>query len=109
MRYKDLNDLADISRDAAVVVDFIGEEEYLHSLETIGHSLRAKGFVSPFDDATFSLELDLLNLERLRANSSGVFKILPAKCHRGVDFLILLCYKCDSSFAIQVAPVSARR
>jgi hypothetical protein len=71
-----------------VVVDFIGEEEYLRSLETIGHSLRAKGFVSRFDDALFALELDLLNLERLRRSESGTFRKLPRQCHRGVDFLI---------------------
>src|ERR1017187_4018930 len=88
MRYRDLNGLGEISRDAAVVVDFIGEEVYRRSLETIGHSLTAKGFVTPFDDAMFSLELDLLNLERLRARYSGVFKSLPEGCHRGVDFLI---------------------
>src|ERR1039458_6017651 len=88
MRYRDLNGLGDISRDAAVVVDFIGEEVYRRSLETIGHSLTAKGFVTRFDDAMFSLELDLLNLERLRARWSGIFQSLPEKCHRGVDFLI---------------------
>jgi hypothetical protein len=88
MRYRDVNDLGDISRDAAVVVDFIGEEEYRRSLETLGHSLRAKGFVTRYDDAMFSLELDLFNLEMLRARSSGIFKSLPEQCHRGVDFLI---------------------
>ena len=88
MRYRDVNALADISRDAAAVVDFIGQSEYLSSLEAIGRSLRAKGFVTPFDDAMFSLELDLLNLEVLRTRSSGMFQSLPERCHRGVDFLI---------------------
>ena len=88
MRYRELNELADISRDAAVVVDFIGAEDYRRSLETIGQSLRAKGFVTRYDDAMFSLELDLLNLEILRARSSGIFQSLPEKCHRGADFLI---------------------
>jgi hypothetical protein len=88
MRYRALSELADISRDAAVVVDFIGEEEYSSSLEGIGQALRSKGFVTPFDDAMFSLELDLLNLERLRIQSSGTFQLLPKQCHRGVDFLI---------------------
>lgn len=88
MRYRDINDLADISRDAAAVADFIGQDEYLSSLEAIGRSLRAKGFVTPFDDAMFSLELDLLNLEMLRTHSAGVFQSLPQRCHRGVDFLI---------------------
>jgi len=89
MRYRAVSDLGDISSDAAVVVGFIGEAEYRHSLETIGRCLRAKGFVSWYDDAMFSLELDLLNLEMLRARSSGgIFRSLPEKCHRGVDFLI---------------------
>jgi hypothetical protein len=88
VRYRDVNDLADISRDASVVVDFIGKDEYRSSLEAIGGSLNAKGFVTHFDDAMFSLELDLLNLEMLRTQSSGIFQSLPQRCHRGVDFLI---------------------
>lgn len=54
----------------------------------IGRSLRAKGFVTPFDDAMFSLELDLLNLENLRVRSSSLIQSLPSQCHRGVDFLL---------------------
>jgi hypothetical protein len=88
MRYRAVSDLTDISRDAAVVVDFIGLREYRSSLEAIGQALRAKGFVTPFDDEMFSLELDLLNLEMLRDRSHGTFQSLPEKCHRGVDFLI---------------------
>ena len=88
MRYRAVSDLADFSRDVAVAVDFIGQEEYRSSLEMIGHSLRTKGFVTPFDDAMFSLELDLLNLEILRVRFSGIFQSLPPECHRGVDFLI---------------------
>jgi hypothetical protein len=88
VRYRDVSDLDDISRDASVVVDFIGQKEYRSSLEKIGHSLRLKGFVTPFDDAMFALELDLLNLETVREQSSGKFPSLPSQCHEGVDFLI---------------------
>ncbi len=34
------------------------------------------------------LELDLLNLETLRAQCAGRFTTLPARCHAGVDFLL---------------------
>lgn len=88
LRYRDVNSLAEISRDAAVVLDFIGPEQYRNSLDAIGRSLRAKGFVTPFDDAAFSLELDLFNLEQLRSRCSGLFPSLPMKCHRGANFLI---------------------
>lgn len=88
MRYRDVSDLGHISRDAAAVVDFIGQEEYRGALEKIGHSLNTKGFVTPFDDAMFALELDLLNLEALRTRSSGTFNSLPQTCHEGVNFLI---------------------
>jgi hypothetical protein len=88
LRYRDVSSLADISRDIAVVVDFVGLEEYRSSLDAIGRSLRAKGFVTPFDDAHFSLELDLFNLEQLRSRCSGLFPSLPMRCHRGLDFLI---------------------
>jgi hypothetical protein len=46
VRYRAVNDLRDISRDVAVVVDFIGQDQYRNSLESIGCSLRAKGFVT---------------------------------------------------------------
>jgi hypothetical protein len=73
MRYREINNLDDISHDAGVVVDFIGEKEYRQALEKIGTDLNSKGFVTPFDDALFGLELDLLNLERLRTQCSGRF------------------------------------
>jgi len=57
-------------------------------LESIHRSLNAKGFVTTFDDANFALELDLLNLEIIRAQGSGKFTHLPKQCHAGVDFLI---------------------
>lgn len=44
--------------------------------------------MTPFDDALFALELDLLNLERLRTACSGKFALLPERCHAGVDFLL---------------------
>jgi hypothetical protein len=88
MRYREINDLGDISRDVAVVVDFIGEEEYGRSFAAIKKSLNLKGFVTPFDDAMFALELDLYNLEKLRTQCSGNFQSLPKQCHAGVDFLI---------------------
>jgi len=72
----------------AVVVDFIGQDEYRRSLEAIGHALNSKGFVTPFDDVFFALELELLNLERLRAHCSGNFQLLPGSCHAGMDLLI---------------------
>ncbi|HEY4739230.1 MAG TPA: hypothetical protein VIH76_01400 [Candidatus Acidoferrales bacterium] len=88
MRYREINGLDDVSHDARVVVEFIGEEEYRQALEKIGTDLNSKGFVTPFDDALFALELDLLNLERLRVQCSGTFTSLPAQCHAGVDFLL---------------------
>lgn len=88
MRYRETNDLSDISRDVAVVIDFIGESEYRRALLAVGNSLNAKGLVTPFDDAAFALELDLLNLERLRGHCSGNFTTLPSRCHAGLDFLI---------------------
>src|SRR5271154_6156445 len=81
VRYRDVNSLADFSREAAAAIDFIGQAEYRSSLEMIGRSLRAKGFVTPFDDAMFSLELDLWNLENLRVCSSGLISSLPSQCH----------------------------
>jgi hypothetical protein len=88
MRYREINSLDDFSHDAVVVVDFIGEKEYRRALEKIGTDLNSKGFVTPFDDALFGLELDLLNLERLRTQCSGRFTLLPERCHAGVDFLL---------------------
>lgn len=88
MRYRAVNTLGDISRDVAAVVDFIGVDAYRGSLEAIGRSLNAKGFVTPFDDAAFRLELDLLNLEVLRARSWGLVQSWPPQCHRGLNFLI---------------------
>src|ERR1700674_5905882 len=88
MRYRQINSLDDFSRDAAVVVDFIGQKEYRQALEKIGTDLNSKGFVTPFDDAFFALELDLWNLEGLRTQCLGRFTSLPARCHAGVDFVI---------------------
>ena len=89
MRYRDINSIAnDLSHDAAIVVDFIGEQEYRRALEKIGTNLRSKGFVTWFDDASFGLELALLNLEILRAECKGHFTSVPEQCHEGVNFLI---------------------
>jgi hypothetical protein len=88
MRYREINGLDDFSHDARVVVDFIGEKQYRQALEKIGNDLNSKGFVTAFDDAHFALELDLVNLERLRVQRSGRFAKLPARCHAGVDFLL---------------------
>lgn len=88
MRYRDVSSVADISGDISVVMDFIGVDEYRKSLSRIHRSLNSKGFVTPYDDAAFALELDLLNIEMLRSECGGQFTIFPAKCHAGVDFLI---------------------
>lgn len=87
MRYRDISDLSDISRDAALVIDFIGEDEYRRSFAAIHRSLNAKGFVTPYDDAAFALELDLFNLENLRTSNGGTFQFHP-QFHAGMDFLI---------------------
>jgi hypothetical protein len=57
MRYRDLNSLDDLSRDVAIVIDFIGQEQYRRALAKVGTDLNSKGFVTPFDDAFFALEL----------------------------------------------------
>jgi hypothetical protein len=88
MRYREINGLDDFSHDVAVVVDFIGEKEYRRALEKIGIDLNLKGFVTPFDDALYGLELNLLVLERLRTQCSGRFTLLPESCHAGSDFLL---------------------
>jgi len=88
MRYRTVNDIDDISRDIALAVGFIGEGEYRNSLEAIRRSLNLKGFVTQFDDTVFALELDLWNLERLRARSFGRLRSFPNQCHAGIDFLI---------------------
>jgi hypothetical protein len=88
MRYREINNMGDISRDIAVVVDFIGQKDYRRSLEAIRDALNAKGFVTHIDDAFFALELDLWNVELLREKCSGNFGSLPRKCHAGVDLLI---------------------
>ncbi len=88
MRYRDMNRLDDFSHDVKVILDFIGEKKYQSALEKVGNDLRSKGFVTPFDDALFALELDLWNLERLRTECAGKFTLLPARCHAGVDFLL---------------------
>jgi hypothetical protein len=88
MRYRDINTLDDFSRDVATAIDFIGETEYRRALEKIGNDLNSKGFVTAFDDALFRLELNLLNLERLRQQCSGKFTSLPESCHAGTDFLL---------------------
>jgi hypothetical protein len=88
MRYREVSSLADISGDISVVMDFIGVAEYRESLSRIHRSLNSKGFVTPYDDAAFALELDLLNIEMLRVKCGGDFRIFPERCHAGVDFLI---------------------
>lgn len=88
MRYRKTTDANDFSSDAAVVAEFIGESEYRQSLSRIGKSLNLKGFVTPFDDALFALELQLLNLERIRERSQGKFSMIPAELHEGIDFLV---------------------
>jgi hypothetical protein len=88
MRYRKVSSVADISGDISVVMDFIGVNEYRESLSRIHRSLNSKGFVTPYDDAAFALELDLLNIEMLRVECGGDFRIFPEQCHAGVDFLI---------------------
>ena len=88
MRYRNITDANDFSRDAAVVADFVGEEEYHRSFVRLGKSLNLKGFVTPFDDALFALELQLLNLENMREHWHGKFPMIPAQLHEGADFLI---------------------
>lgn len=88
MRYRMVSEVADISRDIAVVMDFIGVKEYRESLARIKKSLNSKGFVTPYDDELFALELDLYNIEILRNASRGKLKVLPQQCHAGVDFLV---------------------
>lgn len=88
MRYRKVTDANDFSSDAARVAEFIGEDEYRASFAKLGNSLNLKGFVTPFDDALFALELQLLNLERMRENLHGKFQIIPAQLHEGIDFLV---------------------
>src|SRR3984957_1840094 len=88
MRYRDFNSLDDFSCDVAIVVDFIGQEEYRRALEKVGTNLNSKGFVTPFDNLLFALEFDLLHIERLRTSCSGKFTLIPGRFHAGVDFLI---------------------
>jgi hypothetical protein len=88
VRYRKITDANDLSNDAAVVCDFIGEEEYRRSFERLRESLNLKGFVTAFDDAQFGLELQLFNLERMRERSQGRFPYIPAELHEGTDFLI---------------------
>jgi hypothetical protein len=70
----------DFSSDAAVVAEFIGEEEYRRSFLRLGESLNLKGSVTPFDDALFALELQLLNLERMRERSTKRPNECPGLC-----------------------------
>jgi len=88
VRYRKITDANDFSNDAVVVAQFIGEDEYRRLLLKIGESLNFKGFVTPFDDALFALELQLLNLEGMRERSHGKFQLIPAQLHEGADFLI---------------------
>jgi hypothetical protein len=88
MRYREMNSFDDISRDVAVAVNFIGQDEYRQALKKIGSDLNSKGFVTPSDDASFALELDLFNIEKSRIQSSGSVKSVSARCHAGVDFLV---------------------
>jgi hypothetical protein len=88
VKYRKITDANDFSSDAAVVAEFIGEEEYRRSFERLGKHLNLKGFVTPFDDALFALELQLLNLELMRDRSHGKFQMIPAQLHEGADFLI---------------------
>jgi len=90
MRYRQVNNLAEISGDIAVVMNFIGVDEYRKSLSKIRESLNFKGFVTPFDDQAFALELELLNIEILRTHSGGNFTGFPLeKCHAGLDLALL--------------------
>jgi hypothetical protein len=88
MRYREMNSFDDISRDVAVAVNFIGQDEYRQALKKIGTDLNSKGFVTPSDDASFALELDLFNIEKSRIQCSGSVKSVSARCHAGVDFLV---------------------
>jgi hypothetical protein len=88
VRYRKITDANDFSRDAAVVAEFIGDKEYRSSFVRLGECLNFKGFVTPFDDALFALELQLLNLERMRVHYHGKFPMLPAQLHAAANFLI---------------------
>jgi glycine/D-amino acid oxidase-like deaminating enzyme len=59
MRYRQINNMGDISRDIGVVVDFIGQKEYRCSLEAIRDALNAKGFVTHIE-SFYTLDLPYL-------------------------------------------------
>lgn len=88
MQYRDVNTLGDFSQSVAMVIDFIGESEYRQMLGGLAESLNMKGGVTPYDDTAFSLELELLNIEIMRAGNRGNFVFLPEQCHNAVDFLL---------------------
>jgi hypothetical protein len=88
MRYRSFTSAKDFSRDVAVFVNLVGEEEYWHLLRTLGKSLNVKGYVTETDDLRFSLELQLLNLELLRRKESGNFVGVPEYIHEATDFII---------------------
>lgn len=47
MRYREINNLDDFSRDVATVIDFIGEAQYRQALAKIGNDLNSKGIRDP--------------------------------------------------------------
>ena len=68
MRYREMNSFDDISRDVAVAVNFIGQDEYRQALKKIGSDLNSKGFVTPSDDASFAWNWTSLTLKNRASN-----------------------------------------
>lgn len=88
MRYRETNEVEHFLDDYRVVLGFYGEDNYRKALEQVGRRLRAKGFVTPQDDIEFSLELELLNLERFHEFSKGNISAFPTVLHNAVDFIL---------------------
>jgi hypothetical protein len=78
----------ELSKDLAEFVELVGEDVLLRSLSKLGSGLRNKGYVTPFDDVRFSLELQLLNLLLCRDRTSRQIASIPRNLHEIVDFIV---------------------
>jgi hypothetical protein len=89
MRYRSINTIEEhLTQDYNELLNLVGKDIYRKMLSDIGRGLNFKGYVTPFDDTAFQLELKLFNVDLHFLQGGEKFTSLPRALHEAVDFII---------------------
>jgi hypothetical protein len=87
MRYRSTNTMRELTQDYVSFLDLIGADEYRRLLDDVGKGPRNKGYVTPFHDIKFLLELQLPNFDLEYMRSGEQLTSIPQSLHEAVGFI----------------------